>query len=424
MKKIIIGTSLDPLSAGDMAELISAVKMIKNQVPDIVFTILVYSSPENMQRYYGLFLKKYDIKVITAPWCDRHGKPRFITKVIFLLHSLPLSFVRRGLLRDYDLYIELGTDQHTTEFLGYGHFYASLYLLTLCIFSRKPFMIIGASVGPFMTHLSCLVAKLVFSRANLITVREKISMKYLHGLVNTQNLYLTADPAFNLEPATTMKIEELSHKKINTDNIPLVGISPSDSIWLVGFPDIRNRCDKQRVYIGLMARLSDFIIDNLSVRIVFIPRIMPHDRSIIEKIQQKMRHEQMTNIYGSSDTTDEQAGIISKCQLFIACRLHSAVASVSAGVPTIILSYSHKFPGVLSPFLDVTNINDIRANCTPDELYDQICKQIKYMWLNKEEISRYLKGKMPEIKEKGLLNAILVKKALLSLNNKTHQFNL
>ena len=400
MTRVIIGTSLDPLSAGDMAELISAVKMIKNQVPDIVFTVLVYSSPENMQRHYGLFLKNYDIKVITAPWCDRNGKPRIITKVIFLLHSLPLAFVKRGFLRDYDLYIELGTDQHTTEFLGYGHFYASLYLLSLCIFSRKPFMIIGASVGPFMTHLSCLVVKLVFNRANLITVREKISMKYLHGLVTTRNLYLTTDPAYTLEPATTMKIAEFYHKKINMDNIPLVGISPSDSIWLVGFPDIRNRCDKQKVYIELMAKLSDFVIDNLGARIVFLPRIMPQDRSIIEKIQQKMRHGQITNIFGDSNTTDEQAGIISKCQLFIACRLHSAVASVSAAIPTIVLSYSHKFPGVLAPFLNVTSINDITANLSPDELYDQICKQINYMWRNKEEISQYLKVKMPEVKKR------------------------
>ena len=420
MTRVIIGTSLDPLSAGDMAELISSVNMIKNQVPDIVFTVLVYSPPENMQRRYEVFLKTYDIKVITAPWCDSHGKPRLITKVIFLLRSLPLALVKRGFLRDYDLYIELGTDQHTTEFLGYRHFYYSLYLLSLCIFSRKPFMIIGASVGPFMTRLSRLVIKIVFNRAELVTVREKISMKYLNGLITSQNLYLTADPAFTLEPTTTMKITEFSRKNIE-DNIPLVGISPSDSIWLVCFPNIRNRSDKQKVYIELMAKLSDFIIDNMGARIIFIPRIIPPDQSVIEKIQQKIRYRQRTIMLGDSNT-NEQAGIISKCQLFIACRLHSAVASVSAGVPTIVLSYSHKFPGVLSPFLDVTSINDITANFTPDELYDQICRQIKYMWLNKEEISQYLKGKMPEINEQGLLNAILVKKAIFSLNIKTHRF--
>ena len=67
-------------------------------------------------------------------------------------------------------------------------------------------------------------------------------------------------------------------------------------------------------------------------------------------------------------------GIIGRCELFVGARMHAVMAALSAGVPVMALSYSHKAAGIMTEFgmerwvVDAADAEDSRLRQRLDAL--------------------------------------------------------
>lgn len=408
MKTILVGSFLEIHSNGDMAVLTSMVRALRETMPETSLTVLI-SAPELAQLRYEDLLRAYNVRIIRSPWFAESSS-RALTLARSGLRALQFTLFRRGLLRRHDVYLELGTDTHT-DYYGAIPFYACLYPLLLCIACKTPFAVCAQTVGPFKSPLAKRAGRFVFRRARLITLRDRISQDYLKGLGITST-HLVADLAFLLQPAPDARVDQiLSGEGVARSGRPLVGVAVSQRIHTYAFGSANNERDRKARYVELMAGLVDHLVEVLGATVLLVshdntPRMS--DRLVSEDIHRQAKARDRAVVLDGGYRTDEIKGVIGRCDLFIGCRMHAVIAAVSMRVPTIAISYGHKFQGVLAGLLNPEeDIVDI-AQYGPGELLDELTLRIRRKWETREEVARALEGKMPGVRSRALLNATLV----------------
>lgn len=337
-----------------------------------------------------------------------------------MLHRFGLnvnrSFCSKKLQEYYDADIILNTggdcltEDYGSPFLHFGN-------LLFAILLDKPVIICGESIGPFKNRWNKLVAKFVFNRTKLITLREERSLKHLYGIgVNKPPIHVTADVAFTLETASDQRINEILVKEGIKEHRPLVGISVSKIISNYGFPAIKNPKDKYNEYVKLVSKVTDYLLDTLNATIVFVPHVIGpgdnlDDRTVADDICKLIKNEDRCISIREEYTPEELKGIIGQCDLFIGARMHAMIASTSMLVPTVAIAYSDKTHGIIGKMLGYEKyVLDIK-----DLSYDKLISVIDDVWVNREEIKKDLEVKIPEIKEKAMLNGKLIKEVMDTL---------
>ena len=330
-----------------------------------------------------------------------------------MLHKFGLnvnrSFCGKKLQEYYDADIVLNTSGDVlTE--DYDSPSSDFVNLLFAILLDKPVVICGESIGPFKKRWNKFVAKFVFNRARLITLREERSLKHLQEIgVNKPPIYVTADVAFILEPASDQRIKEILAKEGIKEYASLIGISVSKIISNYGFPELKNRKDKYNEYVKLMSQSIDYLVDTLNATIVFVPHVIGpgdiDDRIVADDICKLIKNKDKIISIKEEYTPEELKGIIGQCDLFIGARMHATIAATSMLVPTVAIAYSDKTHGIIGKMLGYeAYVLDVK-----DLSYDKLISKIDDAWENKEEIKKELKMKIPMVKEKAMLNGKLVK---------------
>ena len=319
---------------------------------------------------------------------------------------------------------------------------------------NKPVVIFAQSIGPFNTIVSRNIAKFTLKKVSLITVREEISKNIIEELGNINIIYVTADPAFLLEKCSTDRINEISKiEKIDFSKRPLIGINigtattikstTSKSISAISIKKIYLSIQyilpeflifsllKIFDYLGILKKIEDLyltelkniseIIDSLirttNCHILLIPHNINKEKhrnislrddfiflnNIYKKINNKNRVILLKNNYNAK----ELKGIIGCCDVFIGGKMHANIAALSQYLPTIAISYSHKFNGIMN----MLGQNEFII----EEINNDIISKVQKLLLKKKEIQHQLKFNMKQIEDLALLNGELMKSRI---NNK------
>lgn len=365
----------------------------------------------------------------------------------FLVNS---RFLRH--FKEADLVIDLSLD-------AYGDSYglrsvietSKEILISVCL--KKPVMMYAQSLGPFKTPITRFLAKYTLNKVDLITAREEISYNNLIELgIKKNKIHLTADQAFLLEPISrdeALKIVESEDREKHFDSRrPTFGFAISmmktskdttfnkNKIMMSGYsfiqyilPDtvcmlLQNKI-KNSSYFKKIANKSlnfswmDTVIEHLvkeyDANIILVPHIISlqyelfgDDRTAIKKIYDSLAEnnkERVVPIQGYY-ASEEVKGIIGLCDIFIGEKMHANVGALSQCIPTLGLSYSHKFYGIMKM---MGYEEYVMQNVDPAALISKVDK----LWKNKEEIRFSLDKKMITIKEmaenNGKLAASLLK---------------
>lgn len=249
------------------------------------------------------------------------------------------------------------------------------------------------------------MVRYLLNRVVLITVRDEISIKNINKLGVKKPVFLTADPAFLLNPITEEKVKIiLSNEKITC---PFVGFSVSKLFSRYKFKNFTE--DNYKKYILSTIEIINYINNNLNMNVVFIPHVIDQgndDRVVAEEILKLVENKEMVFSIKNEYSPEELKGIIGKSEIFIGARMHSCIASTSMGVPTIAIAYSHKTYGIIGKMLgydnlilDISNVN-----------LDSFKKALNFVCENKEKIKKDLKIKISEVKNKSLKTNELIKK--------------
>ena len=125
------------------------------------------------------------------------------------------------------------------------------------------------------------------------------------------------------------------------------GVTPAGARW-----NYRNAAEpkiKQAEYVALMAQTVDHLIETYGCRVVFFPQLYGRssDLPLIQSIVDKTRYADQVCILSVRHDSDIQQAVISRMDMMIANRYHSAIFAIKQAVPVVCIAYEHKARGVM-----------------------------------------------------------------------------
>jgi len=413
--KILLTGTFGSLNRGDESRVKSTMEALEKTLPDVHLAFLSYNFDVDSNTY-----RNYDLKIVKAPWqkvnskiitlLDIGVKCLLVASGAILCRVSNKSFGMRSIkeLQQYDVFIDL-SGESLSDYFGQINLFFCLYQIILGIILKKKVVIYAQSIGPFDNRFGRLVARFILNRVNLITVRDEKSFEYLQKYnINKPPIYLTADPAFLLNPAPSERLNEiLKAEGVDKNNKLLVGISISRGSFKRGISSAGSLEEKYRKYMKVMSRTVDHLVEELDAEVIFIPHVIistEDDRVVYREIYQSVKNKHKFKLLIGDYTCEELKGIIGKCDLFIGSRMHANIAALSMFVPTIAIAYSHKMPSLMKMLGQEKYVCDVMSIT-----FDELVLKIEDVLAHGERIKTELKPKIKKMKKNALVNAELVR---------------
>lgn len=197
----------------------------------------------------------------------------------------------------------------------------------------KPVMLYANGIGPVRKPENRRRVKRAVERAALVTLRDRSSAKELREMgVKRPDLYVTADPVFNLPPAPIERGEELLRCAQLPEHAPFAAISVRNWPGTGDFP-------KQ------LAALCDHLRRTYGLEILFLLMQPGHDRATTNQVRELM--EEPSYLLDVSCTPRELMAVLGRAKLCVAMRLHTLIFAARMAVPCMGLVYDPKVESYL-----------------------------------------------------------------------------
>lgn len=289
-------------NAGDDAILQSIHQSILEASDDVEVTVLS-NDPEETQRIYGMKA----------------------------LHRFKLWSVL-GALRRCDALLSGGgsllQDRTSTRSILYY-----LSVIRAAELMGKPVMLYANGIGPVEKSGNRSKVKKAVERAALVTLRDHSSAQELRDMgVKREDLHVTADPVFQLNPASETRSLEL---------LKLAGLKECAQFVAVS---VRDWPDTER-FTRELAVMCDHLRQRYGLEVLFL-LMQPHkDRQATQQVRQAMQ--EPSYILEENCSPDELMGVLGRAKLCLAMRLHTLIFAARVAVPVLGLVYDPKVESYL-----------------------------------------------------------------------------
>jgi len=323
---------------------------------------------------------------------------------VFRRLHLPLGPLRRDLLlstlEKSDLLIDLAgicfTDGRGIELI-----YNVACILPALLLGKKVIKC-SQAMGPFERPLNRWAARTLLPRVTLNIARGQQTLNYLKRL-GLENVVLCADTAFAMKERMSTETEEALATLDHFGGQKIVGISASAVVQVY--------CQQRSIdYCRLLANFIDQVISR-GYGAWLLAHAFRKSRkdgrtsdvdtcqAVYDLLEEKQHCHMVTEDYSPSTLRT----IIGECDYFVASRFHAMVSSFAKKIPTIVISWSHKYVEVLEMFeLEEWIIG--HQELSPDILWARFQEMVESESEIKEKIARHL----PKVLTSSLQNAVLV----------------
>ncbi len=413
--KISILNSHSVLNSGDAAIVVAQIQFLKKISPEVKIK-LSSRTPEIDKKFYGPLGVEVMPPLFQLPslLSGREHRLRRMFKDLFSLSS------KKSLLmgiKNSDFIISSGGGY---LYSNHNIFPGPMFLQNLCqiiisLLLKKPVILFPQSFGPFQNHLAVWMLKNVLEKKRVLKVfaREENSFNFLKSLLKTENgekkVEICQDMAFCLESFT------------KTNKFPLNFDLPQPIVALTlrswDFPSIKNKRRKAKrlnEYLSSLRKACEKIHQRWKGSVVIFsqsrgPGIFENDRKISSEFWKGLKEiipEKNRQFIDLPDVLHPSflVELISKTDLILATRFHSAIFALISGVPAITISYqpkgkeTMKILGLGDFCLDIDEVN-------PEKISELIDKIIDHHSEIKNKILLKIKELRSDI-EKKLENAI------------------
>ena len=386
------------------------VRILRREFPDCGITYFSRRPEEDRAA-----LKDCPVHVVSRP-PFRNTYVRTVLKVLLRRLGLPNHWILMEPLKPFNqnaVVISIGGDIFTLGKGPFPKYSRPEYLDTHFALARRkqPYVLWGASVGPFEAWPECVPTFRNFLQSlTLITVREPVTAAYLQGLGVSTNVVPVADPAFLME----LKSND-EDVPSNPAGEPLIGVNLSplsvDHIYGVG------NYDKA---IQVQTEFLTQVMNQTGARLLLIPHVIcpghtaDDDVWYLRKIQEQMpahlRHR--VSMLEPGLGAQRTKGAIARCDALLAARMHCAIAGVSSGTPTLFIAYSAKASGMCE-FVYGHRDCCIRLDelAAPDTL-----ARVADFWNRRLELKVVLKQRRPQLEAQSFRAGELLRQKLQQMN--------
>lgn len=344
--------------------------------------------------------------------CYRRNLPLAVIQLIVLLllrltglspRICPVSREVEAMI-DSDMVIDLSGDMLTEDYgplVCLSHFLPLLQAQIL----KRPNIICAQSIGPFR-RLTRLATR-VLSRADMVTVREGISEKYVKALSPCSPLVRTADIAFLMKSSPPNRAREILELEVVPEPDGELRLGVSLSALLINNINRHIRNDAGTDSVAEISRALDRVSSELNVQILFLPHVFgprsgADDRSAIQAVMKLMntRPASIKNEYRA----EELKAIIATCDAFLGSRMHANIAALDSLIPVLAIGYSHKTEGILRE-LDLQQWVLSNADMTADGLFSALVRLLHDL----SDYRAHLQDRLPAVRERAWKNIDIIK---------------
>jgi polysaccharide pyruvyl transferase CsaB len=264
---------------------------------------------------------------------------------------------------------------------------AEEYLRELLIASelQVPVLIYAISAGPLLTQASRQAVQSALNSvdAPIVTVRDRLGYRLLEDVGVTQEIHLTADPAFLLQPEE-LSIDELKAEGVDFDR-PLIGFSVREPGPAA--PDIQ-----PEEYYALLANAADFMVERYDANVLFVPMEkadVQHSHAVVAHMQNAERGEILRRRYSPGQILD----LMGRFELAVGMRLHFLIFATVRGTPFTALPYASKVTGLL---------DDLNMPMPPlgSVGIGQLIARIDRSWDTRGDIRKKIGDRLPALRDR------------------------
>lgn len=380
-----------PENGGCEAITKGTIEILKRSFPEVIFIDSFFDYTGNYKNY-----KEKGIIPVSYPsrWTFKWIVLQLLLKISSTLTAILLYCTHRKSIKKADVVLSLGGDNYS---LDYG---VPRRFIALGKYIKKqnvPFIIWGASIGPFKTgsRFEAKMASHLKKDVDLILLREKESLKYLETIGVKDNVAVVADPAFMMIPENCMQKQ----------NVQL----PPNYIC-VNFSDLMAKYvtnGDMRLWVELCVKIIHLLLNEVEYPLVFIPHVKS-DYDFMQYIRSFVEDSSRIILIDKNLNAAEMKWIISKAECNIACRTHSTIASFSTAVPTISLGYSMKSKGLNLQMYGHERYLLYKTEITPIK----VLSAFREVSQSNDRIRKELKQKNGIIKEQAMMAGQYLKEIL------------
>lgn len=312
----LMGFECESPNKGCEALAYSFVSILK-KVCNRPFSLFIFTndSIDNFAEYY------HDIEIVRIP---------------LKIKDVNLSTIRAMKKCDFIFDVTLGDS--FSDIYSKGQCISNLRFKTLAEFICKKYVLLPQTYGPFLDQKIKRWSASVIKKAFRVYSRDARSKEYIHGLLPSREVIETTDLAFILP----YKV----HERDNQENLR-VGVNVSGLLWKGGFIK-----DNQ---FGLNFDYREFIektiiqLKKSNAEIHLIPHVIDMAENSYDddyKKQKELSQRYDVVLAPAFRNPIQAKSYIATMDFFIGSRMHSTIAALSCGVPTLPVSYSRKFEGL------------------------------------------------------------------------------
>lgn len=227
-----------------------------------------------------------------------------------------------------------------TEIYGIKRFIQTSIMKEIVILNKIPLVLGPQTFGPIYTKFAEKWMKHIIKKSYIAIARDKLSYDFIRNLVNRNDLKLSNDIAFELPYC---KSKNLKSNKLK------IGLNISGLLWSGGYSG-NNQFGLKIDYQRYIRSIIKYLLENDKFEVHIISHVIlddinnPEADNYVSSIIVKEYPEVIEAPLFKSPI--DAKTYISNMDCFIGSRMHATIASFSAGVPTIPVSYSRKFEGL------------------------------------------------------------------------------
>lgn len=339
--------------------------------------------------------KKKAIKNFWKP-----GTWSYVCKFFFNRAALKYHIYRDMLLHldAANAVLSVGGDNYS---LDYGVPWLFTYLDDVVLEKKKPIVLWGASVGPFsaMPDFERFMSHHL-QQVTGIFARESLTIDYLKSIGVTENVYSVADPAFLMEPVKPARID--AALPINGDAIG-INLSPLMAKYVTN--------GDLDVWTSMAASIIESVAQKTGMSVYLIPHVTQsssNDHAFMQHALSQIKEQYNIILVPPAYNAAETKWIISQMTLFAGARMHSTIAALSSGVPTLSFAYSIKALGINRDIFGHTNYCMGSNDLDPDAVAGRVTSMLDDAATIRKDLAR----RIPEVQREAL-NAGMILKHLI-----------
>jgi len=265
---------------------------------------------------------------------------------------------------------------------------------------KVPFMVYAVGAGPLKDAGVQAMVRDVLNEAAAITVREKHARQALEEAGVRQEIQVTADPAFLLEPQPLPEGVVQDEGLVGKRQVVAVSVREPGG----AAPDL-----DEHFYVQFLSDAADFMADRFNADIVFVPmERQTQDVQYSHAVISKMYFAQRASVLKNDYSPGQLLSLFEHFTFAVGMRLHFLIFAALRGVPFVALPYAPKVSGILESMgIDMPTLHVVNAG--------KLIAYIDYSWDNRRTVREEVQRKLPELRRAAQKNNRIVKELLLGV---------